>query len=585
MLGCGLLLACLLPVGRTLAEQPPARHDLLMYRDPVLPKPSMIVAFPKELKPLWLKALQRPESDIVQVAADTIAMAHQRGMPGLEDTAPLLVELIQRPNQPPGVIRAATHALIELEATQAQDILWQLAQNEELDLARLIEPALARWNYEPAGQVWLARLRDPLTRLSRLRLAIDALATSRNRAAEDDLVRLAMQRETPATIRLAAARAAIAVGGTNLVRQAEALRLRGGHDPLADVLAATLLRNDSDPGAIGILRELTASPDTGVAVIAAEALFEMDPAHLVDLSETMLQHHNVSIRRLAARALVTAPSEPHIRQLAALLDDPNPSLRTWIAKQFVELGRQQPWNDPVIAESASALGSDSWRGIEQAIVVLSRLNHQPVAAQLVSLLDHERPEVYVAAAWGLRELRVPETLEPMLAKAQSRYEEFQAGKEASPVPQGDHVLQVAQLFQAFGVMKFRGAEPLLREFVPKRQELGNDSRAAACWALGYLYEGEAPDELVGMLSSRMKDRDPENPELLEVRTMCAIALGRTNSPSAAEPLRQVGRMRGPDDPLGQACGWGLEQLTGEPCPKPHRRVHNMTSWFLTPILD
>jgi HEAT repeat protein len=333
------------------------------------------------------------------------------------------------------------------------------------------------------------------------------------------------------------------------------------------------------------LRELTASPDTGAAVIAAEALFEIDPGHLVDLSETMLQHNNVSVRRLAARALVTAPSETHIRQLAALLDDPNPSLRTWTAKQFVELGHQQPWNDPVIAESASVLGSASWRGIEQAIVVLSRLNHQPVAPQLVFLLDHERPEVFVAAAWGLRELRVPETLEPMLAKAQSRYEEFEAGKQASPVPQGDHVLQVAQLLQAFGVMKYRGAEPLLRKFVPKRHELGSDSRAAACWALGYLYEDDAPEEMVGLLSSRMKDRNPENPEVLEVRTMCAIALGRTNSPLAVEPLRQVGKMRGPDDPLGQACGWALEQVTGEPCPKPHRRVHNMTSWFLTPILD
>jgi HEAT repeat protein len=375
------------------------------------------------------------------------------------------------------------------------------------------------------------------------------------------------------------------VGRSDLVDAAKQLLLRRDRDALADVLAATILGNDSNPAAIALYRILAKSKNSGAAVIAVEGLFSIDPAHLTDLTDELLRHKDVSIRRIAARALVSAPSADNILALTTLLSDVNPSLRMWTAERLVEFGQQEEWNDIVIGETASLIESASWRGIEQAVVVLTRLDHKPIAPQLVSLLDHERPEVFVTAAWALREIQVQETLPPMLAKAQSRFQDFKANAETMPIPPGDHVAQLCQLFQAFGRMKFREAEPLLREFVPKIGELGDETRASACWALGYIREDDAPDELVQQLIQRLMDQNPENPELLDVRIMCAVSLGRMKSPTAVEPLQLVARRRGPDDSLGQACGWALEKSTGQPRREPRPRFYSMTSYFLTPILD
>ena len=579
------LTICSLLIGRVSAQIRPAHVDLLMFRDPALPTSSVTVVFPEQLKPLWLKALGRPEPEIVRVAADTIAIAHQQGMPDLTDTTPLLIGLLEQPNQSPGVTRSSVHALIALDAKEAQDILWKLAQQSELDLARVVEPKLAEWNYRPARDVWLSRLRDPTTRPSLRRLAIRALATTKETAAGDDLLELVLRRDTPASIRLASARALIAVGRSDLVEAAKQLMLRRDRDALADVLAATVLGNDSNPEAIALYRTLAKSNNSGAAVIAVEGLFAIDPAHLSDLTDELLRHKDVSIRRVAARVLVSAPNADNILALTTLLSDVNPSLRVWTAERLVEFGQQQQWNDIVIGETASLIESASWRGIEQAVVVLTRLDHKPIALQLVSLLDHERPEVSITAAWALREIQVPETLQPMLAKAQSRFEDFKANAEMMPIPPADQVAQLSQLFQAFGRMKFREAEPLLREFVPKLQELGDDTRASACWALGHIREDDAPDELVQQLIQRLMDQNPEDPELLDVRIMCAVSLGRMKSPTAVEPLQLVEIRRGPDDSLGQACGWALEKSTGQPRRLPRPRFYRMTSYFLTPILD
>ncbi len=581
----GTLAICSLLIGQVAAQVRPSHVDLLMFRDPVLPKSSFTVVYPQQLKPLWLKALGRPEPEIVQVAADTIAIAHQHGMPDLTDTAPLLIGLLEQPNQSPAVTRSSVHALIALDAKEAQDLLWNLAQQSELDLAGVIEPTLAAWDYEPARDEWLSRLRDPTTRPSLLRLAISSLATTKELAAGDDLLRLVLRRDTPAAIRLASARALIAVGRSDLVDAAKQLRLRRDRDALADVLAATLLGNDSSPAAVALYRTLVQSRNSGAAVIAAEGLFSIDPAHLADLTGEMLRHKDVSIRRIAARVLVAAPNTDNILALTTLLSDINPSMRRWTAERLVEFGQQEEWNDIVIGETVSLIDSASWRGIEQAVVVLARLDHKPIALQLVSLLDHERPEVYITAAWALREIQVQETLQPMLAKAQSHFQSFKDNVQTMPIPPGEHVAQLCQLFQAFGRMKFREAVPLLREFVPKMQELGDDSRAAACWALGHICEDDPPDELVQQLIQRLKDQNPDNPELLDVRIMCAISLGRMKSPTAVEPLQLVEHRRGPDDSLGQACGWALEISIGQPRRELRPRIYSMTSWFLTPILN
>ncbi len=595
VLACGVFARCrgrppllatyLLLVAQAAALADSSHLDMVMYRDPEFTLPGLTISFPDQLKPLWMKALKRPESEIVQVAADTIAIAHQKGMPGLADTAPTLIGLLEQPGQSPAVIRAAVHALVAMEAREAEDVLWKLARQGDIDLARLIEPALAAWNYAPARDQWLLRLQDPAVRPASLRLAIDGLATMGEAAAGDELLRLALRPHAPAPVRLASARAAIAVGRSDLVPEAKRLWSSRDRDPLAAILAATLLGNDSGPEALDQLRQLAVSPDATAAALAMQRLLDIGPTHLLDLTPDALRHTDVEIRRVAARALAAVPNEENVRALAVLLSDINPRLRIWTAARLVEFGQHEALRDVVVERAQEALAADAWRGAEQAMVVLARLDHKVAAPRIVPLLEHERPEVFITAAWALRVLQVPETLEPMLAKAQSRYEEFRANFRPLTPPPAAHAAQVSQLIQAFGLMKYREAEPLLLHFVTKILENGVDTRAAACWSLGYIYENEAPAELVDALIQRVVDQSIMNPEFVEVRAMSAVALARMKAQQAIEPLRVFEVRMGPNDFVGQACGWGLEQLTGEPRRLPQRRFFHMTSWFLSPILQ
>ena len=55
------------------------RVDDVMFQDPGFPKVTTRIEFSDRLKPLWLQALARPESELQRMAADTIAMAHRSG--------------------------------------------------------------------------------------------------------------------------------------------------------------------------------------------------------------------------------------------------------------------------------------------------------------------------------------------------------------------------------------------------------------------------------------------------------------------------------------------------------------------------
>src|SRR5215472_16603599 len=73
--------------------------DSVMFADPDLPRARVVKVFPPRLTALWLQALERPEKDLKCQAAATIALAHRRGMPGLETTITPLLRTLDQPEQ------------------------------------------------------------------------------------------------------------------------------------------------------------------------------------------------------------------------------------------------------------------------------------------------------------------------------------------------------------------------------------------------------------------------------------------------------------------------------------------------------
>src|SRR5690349_13253379 len=69
--------------------------NFLMDSDPHLEPPPVVHQVPPRCKALWLEALDRPEADLQQMAARTIARAHALGMEGLADAMPALLRLVR----------------------------------------------------------------------------------------------------------------------------------------------------------------------------------------------------------------------------------------------------------------------------------------------------------------------------------------------------------------------------------------------------------------------------------------------------------------------------------------------------------
>src|SRR5262249_8333180 len=117
--------------------------DSPMYKLPDLPEPKTELIFSEKAKALWLKALKLPTVEMRSRAAQTIALAHRRGMKGLEDAIDPLLALIDNATEHPAVRLEAVKALIELDVRRAAGNLHNVAQTGSSELREVIEAVLA----------------------------------------------------------------------------------------------------------------------------------------------------------------------------------------------------------------------------------------------------------------------------------------------------------------------------------------------------------------------------------------------------------------------------------------------------------
>jgi hypothetical protein len=233
----------------------------------------------------------------------------------------------------------------------------------------------------------------------------------------------------------------------------------------------------------------------------------------------------------------------------------------------------------VLEEALAMLATDRWRGLEQATLLLVTLDRKPVVERLVELLDFERPEVFVTAAWGLRRLAVPSTLPAMLDKADRLTK-----RPRDPTSAGSHLaLQTRHLLEAFAQMKYMPSESLARKFIPKDTIFRPETRATAIWALGHLHAGQPQPDLVKLLVERLTDDTEMDPEDEEVRVASAISLGRMKAKQALPALRGSAPPDTVGDLIGYASHWAVQQITGTPMPVPKPPKSTQLGWFLEPI--
>ena len=429
---------------------------------------------------------------------------------------------------------------------------------------------------------WLQRLNDPQGGRTSLIHAIDGLGAIENPDASEPLARLIRDDSSSTGIRLAAARSLGLIQPSGLHGQAADLIGKPQPDPISDLLAVALLQRLSDAEAVSSLKTLAARNNTVVQSAALGRLFDIDPDLLLEFTDDAITSQDVNVRRLIAEALISNKQTTRIAPLCTLLDDVNPGLRRKVAAALVSLAEIADLRAEVITQVMGVLDQDAWRGCEQATIVLVNLDHKPAADRLVDLMSHDRGEVMITAGWGLRRLGLKKHLPAMLSQATSIYDGFRDGRLTARTP-GPEPL-IAQLFMAFGQMRYRPADELIRLYLPKDFSLGDNSRSAAAWAIGYLYEGESPEDLTKILVERLNDVEGDFPESENVRQMSAISLGRIKAESAVPELRKYARNN--SGAVSQACHWAIEQMTGEPQPLPSTPPPlTYNDWFLAPLPD
>jgi HEAT repeat protein len=406
--------------------------------------------------------------------------------------------------------------------------------------------------------------------------------------ASDRLREIVLSKQTPGPLRLEAARALGSLRDSGLENDARSLAAdvspRGIGSRLA---AASILRKHRSDESIQLLLGMTRDKEPAVAAVAVARLLQIDAKLLVPELKHLLANPDANLRKFAVEVLFRLPDEDHINLLAKRLDDVHVDVRVKARRSLYQLAAKAELKDQVIAAATEMLAAEQWRGLEQAAFLLTQLDHKPSAQRLVQLLEFNRSEVLLTAAWGLRKLAVKETLPDVLKFVESQLKQRLADKGPPPDAARLEILghALSQLNQFLGKEKYRPADTALRLFVPRQNSSGTgpESRAAAIWALGMIHEGKTDEKLATQLEERLNDTGSIPPEDARVRWTSAITLGRMKAKDALGSLELHYRDKKPSDNLvNNACGWAIERITGKPMPAPQPKKKYQSHWFLAP---
>jgi HEAT repeat protein len=582
--------------------------DLAAENDPRIDTKFDVIVrvdkFSPRLKPLWLEALAQPEVDLKRQAADAIVRAHTLGMPDLAETVPLLLAEMENPAAGPIVRLAMARALVALDARQTAAILMKHAATDGFDMARLLEPTLARWNHQPMRAVWLARLADPKTEHGPLLLALRAVGVLKLVEAVPHLRRLAFDARSASDLRREAAQSWAIIQTSGLEETARPMAADTSAKKDFDrLIAATLLSHHRGSTAEALLLKMATDPQPAVATIAARRLLELGPPLLKPIASALIKNRDSGLRMIGAQSLAALKTIEAVAQLGPLLDDPCYPLRVSVQESLVRLAGEAQLAEAVQRATMQVLTSAGPHGREQGVFVIGMIRHQPAAPRLLQLLDDSYSEVSVPAAWALRRLLVPATAPVLEGRLRDVLK-----KGAQPVPEPVALAfsraevahrQQVHLIEALGLLKHRPAVPLLKQFLPtppppigRPRDINSPTwhdgmRSSAIWALGHIYAGETAPDIVKELSGRLGRGALPTDESEYIRAMAAISLGRMKVQEVVPVLREIQKSEGPVVVLRRACGWALGQITGEPplTFTPPRHVQEMwhSNWFLEPL--
>lgn len=538
---------------------------------------------------LWREALKHPETDLRQELISSIEQVHRAG-DNQSQHLETVRGLIQDDNHPTLNIAIASFLVAVNDKTSA-DLLFKMIRPGQIEISQIVEPALARWSYSPAIELWKKRLNAEGVRRTHLILAINGLAKVDDSESLERLLELATDFYEKPSVRLAAARSAGSIGGEGLIEHCTALAQSNGTDVMLSKLCSiALMANIDSQDAIALLQELMCDDSAAVAGAAWQRMVAIDSSNAIPYLERCAKSQDPIVGLSMVSTCVENANPELVDRLGDMLGNRHPDVRVAARNSLRRLAKADRSFDQQIRSIGQAAIQGSpreFRKIEQAVILLTELNHKPAAGQIVELLSHEKPQVYVTAAWSLRSLNEKSTFESMLRATadviKTKLETAAPGRGRELPPQGPRHDQLAHLFEAFGEANYQEAKPLVRKYVFEGVSgtfrRPSNSFSAAISAVGKLYLGDPSPSLVSRLSSilgNVRDGCPND------RAMAIIAMGRMKAESQLPALRKYYPGGTPDDPVNYAAAWSIREMTGEAFLPPKTRVRRAVNFGLIP---
>ena len=452
--------------------------DSIMYRSPELPVPQVVEVLPKGQIDLWVRALDMPNAEMKCVTAQSIALAHKRGIKGLEVAIPKLQEELNRAGSDRTARLAIAHSLIALDAKQTADSLFRLLSSDDSELHELIEPALMKWNCQPMRSVCAGEVA--------VRSAISSPTCC---LPFGDWARSGKRKRFPRSgnwlFRQLCQHLFDSRQRGHSVRSKHRVWRRKPHWLMADtssggtrqLIAAILLREHRGEEAVRLLQTLGMSPEPTVAAVALTRLFQIDYKLVIPILEKVLASTDANVRSVGVSVLfqqATGSRGPAKARSTAFRSAPGCASRkrgghsmTW--------PHEWSYGKMIIREGTTALAGSDWRGQEQAAILLAQLDHKPASKRLLEILAVDRPEAFVTAAWALRQLAVSDTLPAVHEFVRSQNQKLLASGPTAGrgVPAEAIDQQLSQLAQFLGQGRYHPADATLRTILPRRINPGN----------------------------------------------------------------------------------------------------------------
>ena len=541
-----------------------ARYQTLPMRmllEPEFQLPPETRKVDAALLPLFDRVLQQSEDDeILEQAALGMTRLTRESLADTSASGDILQKQLLQTFSP-AVRLACASALVAGNHQAAAPHLLTMAAQEGDEFRLAVEPALAKWQYQPAEEIWKQRLTDSFATAIAIRLACEGLTALGSTSSLDQLKAVVTGSTATFAGRFAASRAM----GTLHPEESREIGKTLAAQSVTDRLLAVQLLTNQTTDSISALLPLCQDSDNGVAAAAWKAVYSLDSSRLIDLLDQGRQHQDAVVRMTSAQVMQQFPNAARCEWLNILLSDYHLEVRNTAREQLVTVAEKSSELRPqIIAAAADKLMADprDWQGIEQSLLVLGQLRSPDHADRCVALLDHDRNEVAVSAAWLIHLYPDDKVNDVVLQKIAIKDDLL----SQTPVPEGtpaaDSIpLQLAHLMMFAGLQRLSALQPRLEKSFSKSNPGGIEQRAAALWAIGLIRENSHDQQLARQLESRVKDRDGMMPEFPLVRQISVRSLGMIGAVGSVPVVLEAYKADPPETLIPHAARWALPLLS------------------------